>query len=439
MTLFRIIRQNFSPLAEPNFRTYIIGQAISLVGTWLQVTAQGWVVWEISQSEAALGVVGMLTTLPLLLLSPWAGVWADRLNRRGLLIATQAAAMILAFILAALTQFKAVQLWHVYVLSFLLGVISAIDFPAQQAFLGDLAGISEVRKAVNLNATILQVSRMIGPAMAGWVIGVLGTATAFWLNGISFIAVIVSLLLVRSSQKTSTQMRGSVASEFFEGLKFVRDQPRLQDLFLFVCAVTLFGLPVLGVMPAFASNVLQGDAQTFGLILASSGAGALVSTLIFAPLAQSRQRIGRVMGIVLVWMGLWFVLLSFARWMSLAMLSVFAFSIGAPMIIATSLGLMQMLTPLEMRARLVSLFTMISFGLQPFAALFIGYSAESVGIVTAVLINGSLLILSSIAIMSLRRPLWSWVPKPHPQTTVSIIREFSEARESGRDVLGEDK
>ena len=429
MNLFKIIRQNFSPLAELNFRTYIIGQAISLIGTWLQVTAQGWVVWEISKSEAALGVVGMLATLPLLLLSPWAGVWADRLNRRGLLIATQVAAMILAFILAALTQFQLVQLWHVFVLSFLLGVISAIDFPAQQAFLGDLAGMSEVRKAVNLNATILQVSRMIGPAIAGWVIGALGTATAFWLNGVSFIAVIISLFLVRSSQKMSTQMRGSVASEFFDGLKFVRDQPRLQDLFLFVCAVTLFGLPVLGVMPAFASSVLQGDAQTFGFILASSGAGALVSTLIFAPLAQSRQRIGRVMGVVLVWMGTWFVLLSFARWMPLAMISMFAFSIGAPMIIATSLGLMQMLTPLEMRARLVSLFTMISFGLQPFAALFIGYSAESLGVVTAILINGSLLILSSIAIMSLRRPLWSWVPKAHPQTTASIIREFSQTSE----------
>ena len=112
------------------------------------------------------------------------------------------------------------------------------------------------------------------------------------------------------------------------------------------------------------------------------------------------------------------------------MLSVFAFSLGAPMIIATSLGLMQMLTPLEMRARLVSLFTMISFGLQPFAALFIGYSAESLGVVTAVLINGVLLIISSIAIMSLRRPLWSWIPKPHPQTTASIIREFAEAREA---------
>ena len=430
MNLFKIIRQNFSPLSEPNFRTYIIGQAISLIGTWLQVTAQGWVVWEISHSEAALGVVGMLATLPLLLLSPWAGVWADRLNRRGLLIATQVAAMILAFILAALTQFQVVQLRHVFVLSFLLGVISAIDFPAQQAFLGDLAGMSEVRKAVNLNATILQVSRMIGPAMAGWVIGVLGTATAFWLNGVSFIAVIISLFLVRSSQQMSTRMRGSVASEFFDGLKFVRGQPRLQDLFLFVCAVTLFGLPVLGMMPAFASNVLQGDAQTFGLILASSGAGALVSTLVFTPLAQSRQRIGRVMSVVLVWMGTWFVLLSFARWMPWAMLSVFAFSLGAPMIIATSLGLMQMLTPLEMRARLVSLFTMISFGLQPIAALFIGYSAERLGVVTAVMINGALLILSSIAIMSLRRPLWSWIPKPHSQTTASIIREFAEAREA---------
>ncbi|HET7090812.1 MAG TPA: MFS transporter, partial [Anaerolineae bacterium] len=184
-------RQSFSPLRIRNFRIYLGGQAISLVGTWLQMTAQGIVVYELSQGAATpLGIVGMLSTLPILILSPWTGVWADRLDRRRLLIGTQVGAMLLAFSLAVLTQTGLIQLWHVYVLASLLGIFSAIDFPAQQAFIGDLSGMTEVRKAVNLNGITLQASRMLGPALAGYMIGALGAASAFWLNGLSFMAVI---------------------------------------------------------------------------------------------------------------------------------------------------------------------------------------------------------------------------------------------------------
>ena len=159
---------NFSPLRIRNFRIYLSGQAVSLIGTWLQITAQGIVVYKLSGGSAtALGVVGMLNTLPLLLFGPLAGVWADRLDRHLLVIVSQTGAMCLAFTLAALIQTGLAQLWHVYVLAFCLGTITSIDFPAQQAFLGDLAGMAEVRRAVNLNAMILQVSRMLGPAFAG--------------------------------------------------------------------------------------------------------------------------------------------------------------------------------------------------------------------------------------------------------------------------------
>src|SRR5262249_35057421 len=152
--------ESFTPLRLPNLRIYLIGQAISLLGTWMQVTAQGWLVWELSHSEVALGIVSMLGSLPLLLFGLWAGVWADRLDRRKVLIGTQAVAMILAFILAALVWTNTVQLWHVYVLSFLLGCVTALDFPAQQAFLGDLASMTNVRKAIILNAMIFQIGRM---------------------------------------------------------------------------------------------------------------------------------------------------------------------------------------------------------------------------------------------------------------------------------------
>src|SRR5262245_25778126 len=170
MSIVSTLRESFSPLKIRNFRIYLGGQAISLVGTFLQMTAQSWVIWELSHSATALGVAAMLGSLPTLVLGPWAGVWADRLDRRRLLIASQAGAMLLAFSLALLTQTGLVQLWHVYLLSALLGIITAFDVPAQQTFLGDLSGMGEIRKAINLNITMLQISRILGPALAGIII-----------------------------------------------------------------------------------------------------------------------------------------------------------------------------------------------------------------------------------------------------------------------------
>src|SRR3972149_4674665 len=230
--IFRTLRASFTPLRRPNFRTYLIGQAISLLGTWMQVTAQGWLVWELSHSEVALGIVSMLGSLPLLLFGLFAGVWVDRLDRRKILIGTQAAAMLLAFILAVLVFSNTVQLWHVYVLSFLLGCVTAIDFPAQQTFIGDLAGMTEVRKAIVVNAMIFQTGRMIGPALAGVVVGALGTAMAFFLNGVSFIAVIISLIIVRAHQVHSPRPDSQVKA-MLEGLRFIKSQPRVMDVIVF--------------------------------------------------------------------------------------------------------------------------------------------------------------------------------------------------------------
>ncbi len=239
-------RDSFSPLRNLNLRYYLSGQAVSLIGTWLQMTAQGWVVWEISHSTVALGITGMLGTLPILLFGPWAGVLADRLDRRKVLVGTQTVAMLLAFALAVLTQLHLVQLWHVYVLSAVLGIVTALDFPSQQAFIGDMAGMGEVRRAVVLNAMIVQVSRTLGPALAGFIIGALGAASAFWLNGVSFLVVIGSLLMVRSSQVRKFG-KADPLREFWEGLRFIGSQARLVDLILFVVVQTFLGLTILNI------------------------------------------------------------------------------------------------------------------------------------------------------------------------------------------------
>ncbi|HEY3312234.1 MAG TPA: MFS transporter [Anaerolineales bacterium] len=406
--MFRTVLNGFTPLKLPNFRIYISGQAVSLIGTWLQITAQSWVVWEISHSEAALGVVAMLGALPILLFGPWAGVVADRLNRRLLLIFTQAGMMLLAFSLALIVQLKIVQLWHVYILSAILGIFSAIDFPTQQAFLGDLSGMAEVRKAVNLNAMFLHASRMIGPAVAGWVIGNWGMATAFWINGTSFLAVIASLIFVRASQVKRPWGNTSVISDLWEGIRFLRGQPRIQDLLYMGISITLLAISLMNLMPAFAAVVLGGDASTLGTLLAASGAGGLVSVVILMPLAQSRRRVGFIMGLSVMWAGFWFLILSVARWLPLAVLSMFAVGLTLPFVLATAFGLVQVLTPGEMRARLLSLFTMVSFGLQPLGALLNGLVAERIGVASTVAINGCLLLIFGLGMLFLRRGLRQW-------------------------------
>jgi MFS family permease len=422
MNALTTLRNSFSPLKIRNFRVYLGGQGISMLGTWMQATAQAWVVWQLTGSTEQLGIVAMLNTLPLLVFGPWTGVWADRLDRRRVLIGTQIAAAILAAALAILVQTNTVQMWHLYILSTLLGMVNALDFPAQQAFLGDLSGAGEVRKAVVMNAMILNVGRVVGPTFAGFTIGILGVASAFWLNALSFIAVIITLLMI-TTQQVKRPSGASVLHEFSEGLRYVAKQPRMQDLIIFAIMVTFFGLPVLNILSSVATDILHGQAEILGILLGSSGAGALTSALLIVPIAQSFKRTGIVVGAAVGWMGIWLIIFSQSVWLPLSMLSMFCFSIGAPIVLTTSLGMVQLMAPADMKARLLSLMVMVSFGFQPFGSLLIGFSAERLGTGPAILVNGLLLIASSAVLLIVRPKLRSWQANAHPIHTSTPLPE----------------
>jgi len=420
--LLRTYSGSFSPLKDRNFRIYLSGQAFSLIGTWMQATAQAWVVWELTKSESALGVTVMFNTLPLFLLAPWAGAVADRYNRRQLLIVTQAVAMMLAFILAALVQFELVQVWHIYLLTLLLGVVNALDFPAQQTFVGDLSGMSQVRRAITLNVMMIQVARLLGPVMAGYVLSTAGAAAAFWVNGFSFLIVIASLFAVRSEQARN---ESRAPGQFLETLKYVASRPRMLDLIILTTIVTFFGFAiVLSILPAIADTVLHGDAKTYSYLLSSSGAGALISTLVLLPLSQASRRIGIIVCGAALWMGVWYFVLGNSYLLLLSMVAIFFTSLGAPLVFTTGLGVLQLLSPPTMRGRIVSLFTMVSFGLQPLASLFIGFSAEKIGTQTAVLINATCLLTIAGLLTLFRQGLRGWELDPQaghdsaPQTVV---------------------
>lgn len=404
------LRGSLSPLRYPNFRLYLGGQAISLIGTFLQSTALSWVVWQITGSEASLGVVNMLTSLPILFLAPFAGVWVDRVERRLLLIGTQFTAMMLAFILAYLTQIGQVQIWHVYTLIFLLGIVSALDMPAQQAFLGDLSGSGDLRKAINLNIMILQISRILGPAMAGVVVARLGTGPAFWLNGLSFAAVIVSLILVRARQQRKAVSNVNPIRQIAEGVDYVRTQPRMIDLFIIAALLTFFVFAiVMNVLPAVADKVLGGNAETLGALLASSGAGALFAVIVIVPITQAMKRSGLVMAVALFWIAFWLTILANSRVLPLSMFALAMGSMGAPTVMTMAQGLLQLMAPPQMRGRIISLFTTVSFGMQPIAALWVGQTAERLGVSVAIQINAVLLAVGAVGMVAFRPALLRWV------------------------------
>lgn len=407
-TLLRTYSGSFSPLKDRNFRTYLIGQAFSLIGTWMQVTAQAWVVWELTRSEAALGLTVMFNSLPLFLLAPWAGTFTDRYDRRKLLIVTQIVAMMLAFLLAALVQLGQIQVWHIYILTTLLGIVNALDFPAQQTFIGDLSGMGQVRRASTLNIMMIQVARLLGPVFAGYILSVAGAAIAFWLNGVSFLIVIVTLFIVHSEQ-VRNESKSSGRQQFIETLNYIRSQPRMLDLMVLSGIVTFFGFAIiLNILPSIADTVLKGDVQTYSYLLASSGAGALLSTLVLLPLSQASHRIGLIVCGAALWMGGWFFVLSNSYWLTLSMTAIFFSSLGAPLVLTTGLGVLQLLAPPTMRGRIISLFTMVSFGMQPLASLFIGFSAEQIGTQTAILVNAICLLVAAGAMILFRSGLRGW-------------------------------
>jgi MFS family permease len=402
--------ETFSPLKNRNLRTYLTGQAVSLIGTWMQLTAQSWVVWELTKSEAALGLVGMMGTFPYLLLGPIAGTLADRWDRRKILVYTQTISMCLAFLLSALVWTKTVQIWHLYVMALILGVVGALDLPAAQAFIGDMAGKEMIRKAVLINAMIVQISRVLGPTLAGKVVEQLGTAPAFFLNGLSFIAVIASLLVVKAARNA----RPSAGSGgFWEGLGYVARTPRVQDLMIMTGLITFFVFSVGQIMPSFVDKTLGAGAGMLGNLMGASGAGALLSVLVVVPWAQRLRRTGLMLLSFIAGGGAALLLFSFLQSAPVALVVYFLAGMAPPVILATNNGLLQFLAPNEMRARLLSLYLMVSFGLQPLSNLWVGWVAEHAGAPGAIRANGVGLLVAAVLLL-FRPGLISWEPTQQP-------------------------
>lgn len=289
-SLTTLRRQTFSAFANPNFRRYVRGHAVSMVGTWMQTIAQAWLVFELTGSATALGLVIALQTLPTLVLGPYAGVVADRLDKRRLMIGLQSLMGVLALLLGVLTISGAVQLWQVYVLALLLGVGNCFEIPARQAFVRELVGPDDLRNAVSLNSVLVNVARAVGPAVAGLVIVAGGLGVCFLLNAASFVAAVVSLARLDVGALDRAVPTPRAPGQLREGLAYVRRTPELAVPLLMMALVGCLAFEFPVVLPVVAQETFGGDAATFGFLTAAMGAGAVVGGLAVA--ARGRTGLG---------------------------------------------------------------------------------------------------------------------------------------------------
>jgi MFS family permease len=390
-------RANFAPLATPAVRLYLGGSAVSMLGNWLQQTAQALLVYQLSGgSAAAVGMTSFCSGIPLLLLSPFSGALADRIDRRRLLIGCHALEMLLAGCLALLAQSGAARLGHVYAIASMMGAINSVHFPAQQAMFFDLAGMAHIRKLVSLNSVVLNICRTGGPALAGWLVARHGPALAFWQNALSFLAVIAVLLRLRGLQGHG--LGAASGAGLPEALRHLRAEVQLRYAYLSCAILTMFGLATLTLAPALA----RGDPRQTGLILGAAGAGSLVYALFLSPFLNNLPRMGLALSLALSWMGCWQLFAAWTPAPGLRLVGMFNFGLATSMAMVGSTGMIQVLAPARMRGRLMGMFSMIGFGAQPLAALLGGMLADRIGARQALALAGIAAIACALALLRKR-------------------------------------
>jgi MFS family permease len=392
----------FASLRYRNYRLWFIGQVISLVGTWMQVTAQAFLVYQLTGSPAYLGYVGFAAGIPAWLFSLYGGMVSDRMSRRNVMVLTQSAMMILAFVLAALTFTGRVQAWQIVVMAFLLGIANAFDAPARQAFVLEMVDREDMTNAIALNSTMFNLGTAVGPAVAGITYSAFGPAWCFTINGISFIAVIVALLMMHLKPVEHIQRATSALAEIRSGIRYVASDRRVRTIILNLGVVSLFGLGFVTLMPAWAVDVLGGDATTNGLLQSARGVGALAGALMLAAVGGFLPR-GRLFTVGnLVFPALLFVY-AFLRWLPLSLLCLVGVGWGFMVMANSSNVLVQTQVPDDLRGRVMSIYTLAFFGLMPFGSFIAGRLAERIG-EPATVLAGALILLAFALWVRLRVP-----------------------------------
>jgi MFS family permease len=396
----RGLRRTFSALHYRDFRILWIGAFVSTTGTWMQTVAQAWLVLSMTDSALLLGLDGFLATLPMILFSLLGGVAADRFERRKILILSQVLQMTFAFVLAALIFWDRVEVWHIFILSFLTGTAQSFGGPSYQALLPTLVSREDMSNAIAMNSIQFNLARVVGPVIAGLALAGLGAAACFALNGLSFLAVMLSLLVIRSSFIPAVHERQGVMEEMREGVRFMGREPALRQLTIFAFVGAFFGIPIVTLLPVVAKESLGLGATGYSFLLTAYGTGSVCGALIVAMLGHAKNK-GRIAISLQIAFSVALLLFGMSRQPVLS--GVFAFLAGACLIgvIAMISSLVQLATEEKMRGRVMSIFMMAFRGGMPLGNLFAGFVAERFSITVALVANA--IALGFVALQALVR------------------------------------
>jgi MFS family permease len=390
------VQETFAALKYYNYRLWFAGQVVSLVGTWMQSTAQAYLIYQITGSPAYLGLVGFVGGAPSLLFTLYGGVIADRLPRRRLLVITQTSMMILAFILAALTFTNTVLPWHIIVLAFLLGVANAFDAPARTSFVLELVNRESMTNAIALNSTMFNIATVVGPSMAGLTYAAIGPGWCFTLNGLSFIAVIIALLLMRIKLQAQPLRRSAALSELKEGISYVLGNRMILSLIGAVGIVSIFGIGMMNLLPAWARDVMHGDVTTNGWLVSARGFGSLISALMLAYWGTRKLR-GRLWTYGAFIMPVMLFGFAWIRWLPLSLVTLLGVGWGFMMVLNNSQAIVQSLVPDVLRGRVMGVYTLVFFGSMPIGSLLAGSTAQWIGEPITIKVGASLLLVLALA------------------------------------------
>ncbi len=388
--------KRFGALQHRNFQLFIAGQMVSLIGTWMQSTAQLWLVYKLTNSAALLGVFGFANQIAILLLASVGGYIGDRYNRHLGVIWTQTVSMILAFTLAALTFAHLLKVWHLILIAFLVGIVNAFDVPIRQAFLVQMVGKDDLPNAIALNSSMFNSARVVGPPIAGFVIAYIHEGWCFFLNCVSFLAVIAALFAMRIPKVERKVHVGSPTRNWLEGFRYsMKDQPTRAALLL-LSALSFFGLQYSVFLPVFARDVLHRGALGFSLLLSYAGIGAAVGALQFAA-RRNFKGLARWITTMAILSSVCLILFSYSRvfWFSSAVLFVVGFA--ATSMMAATNTTVQNRVPDELRSRVMAVYATMFMGVQPIGSLVAGGVAKHIGAPRTLAVFGAIVLAASLA------------------------------------------
>jgi MFS family permease len=400
-------------LKHRNFRLFFTGQSISLIGTWMTRVATSWLIYRLTGSALLLGLVGFAGQIPTFLLAPFAGVWVDRLDRRKMLVWTQALAGVQSLALAVLTLAKVIHIHEVLWLSVMQGLINAFDMPGRQAFLVQMVEDKQaLGNAIALNSSMVNMARLIGPALAGIVIGSVGEGYCFLIDAISYLAVIASLMMMRVTVAPPKPSRASMLEQLKDGWSYVIGFAPIRTILSLFALVSLMGMPFMVLMPIFAGRVLHGGPHTLGFLLGASGVGALISAISLA-LRKTVRGLTTMIQVSAALFGVGLICFGLSRFLPLSLFLMLIVGFGMMQGLAASNTVIQTLVPEDYRGRVMSYYTMAFVGMAPFGSLLAGALAHQLGAPRAVMITGAFCVAGAIwfstqlkSIRQIMRPIY---------------------------------